>query len=271
MLIVSHVREKKERNQKQREDSSTTKQLRPQEYPANNSQTPTTLSSHPVLSGPSTSLPLQSQLVHTRTATSESQYTYQIPPPAVPIPFVQGMPTQHYPSQATHAIMGGAFAHPFNAHRQIDFTSRHHSPDSTPTSLSNPTLRSRKDGERERASERKCESNPSVATAKEMSREGRLYDASGLSTSQRVTAFLSTSSHPAGISSTDTCTAEQKPVQVKEKAHEKWKSDRITTALAYERDSASIPVPSEGYLPVSALPPLQVSNLATGSKITKLT
>ena len=164
-----------------------------------------------------------------------------------------------------HNVMGGALptASSTTQRGRTGVVSRHHPQAAT-------IATSRGGGERDRASKRRLESRPNVDRERR-SEEGGLYDASGLSKSQRLSAFLSTSSEPVAgagnlsILSTGSAASartQQEP-PVKKKALEQPKERRTDTDIAMaQQDSASaekIPVPEEGYFPIhQQLPPLQV-------------
>ena len=217
---------------------------------------PSTIVSPQPLNDPTASSS-QPELGNTQAVMPQLQHMYQVLPPPLPDPILQGMHTAQYPSQATHNIMGGALPDPSTTCGKTDLTSRHRP---------QATTQSRVAGERDRAPKRRLENNPNVVRERR-SEEGGLYDASGLSTSQRVTAFLSTSSDSGigSLSPTISCSAntEQEP-PVKRKAHERSKeqqTDKTIPATSQQAltNTEKIPVPSEGYFPVHQLPPLQVN------------
>ena len=198
----------------------------------------------------------QPELASTQTVMSQSQYMYQVPPPLLPDPILQGMHAAQYPSQTTQNVMGGVLPIPSTTHKKADLTSRRHP---------QATAQSRVAGERDRAPKRRLEIDPSVV-GERSSGEGGLYDASGLSTSQRVTAFLSTSSDQgiSNLSAMRSCSANtEQELPVKKKARERPKEQQTDRTIPATQQSLTkteqIPVPSEGYLPVHQLPPLQVS------------
>ena len=172
-----------------------------------------------------------------------------------------------YPSQAMHNIMGGAL-HPVSSsslttqHGRTDLVSRHPHPQATSRATSKGGKEGDREGsERDRALKRKLESQSSMVGEKR-SEEGGLYDVSGLSKSQRVAAFLSTSSDAAdNLSVLSAASSEQEP-PLKKKARERAMEERTDKTISVAKQGSTsmekIPIPNEGYFPVHQLPPLQV-------------
>ena len=234
------------------------------------STVPVQFSSHHPSSSPS-----QPQLQNpTQAAMSHPQQhsMYQVPPPPLPSdPILQGLHVQaqsaQYPSQAMHNILGGALPTSTAQRGKTDLVSSHRRSQQATVATSRGGGREGERGggvERGRAPKRRFERHPGVVTERR-SEEGGLYDASGLSKSQRVSAFLSTSSDPGGgsISSASTTSTEGPPV--KRKAHERTKQRQTDkTVIMAQQSSPSaekMPVPNEGYFPIHQLPPLQVSDI----------
>ena len=185
----------------------------------------------------------------------QPQYMYQISP--LPVPSVQGMQTPRYPSQTTDNIMGGTVATSSSTVRSgKPGTASRLGPQATTCTQSTV------ENERDRASKRTLEHHPSVASDPERVSEEGLYDASGLSTSQRVMAFLSSNSEGSNNLSTSIGTEREPPV--KKKAYENPKEQQRTdkaVMVTQQGLAKKIPVPNESYFPVPQLLPLQVSIL----------
>jgi hypothetical protein len=161
-----------------------------------------------------------------------------------------------------HKILGGALPISSSSTSQRGRTdsSRHHPPRA---SIGRATSRGGGGSERDRAPKRRLETHPDVVRERR-SKEGGLYDASGLSKSQRLSAFLSTSSDPSSSSilSASATSTEEPPVKKKAHDHERMK-ERRTDKMAQQGSASTekIPVPNEGYFPAhQQLPPLQVSD-----------
>ena len=195
---------------------------------------------------------------------------YQVPPLPLPTdPILQGLhvhaQSAQYPSQAMHNILGGALPTSTAQRGKTDLVSSHSRSQQATVATSRGGGREGERGsgaKRDGAPKRKLERHPGVVTERR-SEEGGLYDASGLSKSQRVSAFLSTSSAPGGgsISSASSTSTEGAPV--KRKAHERTKQRQQTVVTAQQSSTSAekMPVPNEGYFPIHQLPPLQVSDI----------
>ena len=145
--------------------------------------------------------------------------------------------------------MGGALAATSSSHGRPRSVSKVHYP---------PTTTSKFGSERPRASKRQFED--SNVTGREGD-EG-VCDPSGLSTSQRVAAFLSSSD---GSSERLLNVGVKEPPMKKEKAYQPHPGDneqhvKIVDLTAGQSLSEKTPIPSEGYIPVQQLPPLKVRN-----------
>ena len=239
-----------------------------------NTTQPSTISAQFSSHHPSSSLS-QPQLQNpTQAAMSHPQQhnTYQVPPPPLPTdPILQGLhvhaQSAQYPSQAMHNILGGALPTSTAQREKTDLVSSHRRSQQATVATSRGGGREGEGGggaERDRAPKRKLECHPGVVTER-ISKEGGLYDASGLSKSQRVSAFLSTSSAPGGGSILSASTTSTEGPPVKRKAHERTKQQQtdktVVTAQQSLTSAEKMPVPNEGYFPIHQLPPLQVSNV----------
>ncbi len=290
--LASHIREKKAaKDQHQREVASRTEQLPQQDCTTNNvtstSTTAASRSNTPSLDTHSktfnTTQPsaISPQfLLHPSSSSSQSKlenpqqavmpqlqrniYHVPPPPPLPSDPILQGIhghvQMAQYPSQAMHKILGGALPTSSTTQHGRTDSSRHHPPPAT--TIGRATSRGGGGSERDRAPKRRLESHPDVV--RERSKEGGLYDTSGLSKSQRLSAFLSTSSDPSSSStlSASATSTEELPVKKKGPDHERTK-ERRTDKMAQQGSTSTekIPVPNEGYFPVhQQLPPLQVSD-----------
>ena len=297
LSLASHIREKKAaKDQLQRETSSRTAEQLPQQDRTTKNITPTPVSATPNNTSADThflnitqpsaisaqfsshhpsSSPSQPQLQNPAQAVMshpQQHNMYQVPPPPLPSdPILQGLHVQaqsaQYPSQAMHNILGGALPTSTAQHGKTDLVSSHRRSQQATIATSRGGGREEERGggvERGRAPKRRLERHPGVVTERR-SEEGGLYDASGLSKSQRVSAFLSTSSDPGGgsISSASTTSTEGAPV--KRKAHERTKQRQTDKTVVMAQQSSTsaekMPVPNEGYFPIHQLPPLQVSDI----------
>ena len=171
------------------------------------------------------------------TCTSGQCYVPPLPPPSV-----YGVQSPRYPSQAADCLMGGVLA----------TTSSHGRPGSRSNvgSHSNiPKIRSEKGQDHKRQ-------------FKESGRGGKesICDLSGLSTSQRVAAFLS-SANVSGKLLTDGF-VNKPPLKKKAyqptagfKEHHGHVGDKMAARQIIDEKT---PAPNESYFPVPELPPLQV-------------
>lgn len=157
---------------------------------------------------------------------------FQVPP--LPPPTFHGMPTPQYPSQSIDKVMGGA----------SPLTPRHGKPRTHPSKRGGSSKR-----------------QPSGSEG--VSGEKGGYVLSGLTTSQRVSAFLSNSEAKSDPSAKESVVGD---LPVKKKAcvespireKEQRANTRDVAAVQHQPDLERNPVPSEGYFPVPKLPPLQV-------------
>lgn len=157
---------------------------------------------------------------------------FQVPP--LPPPTFHGMQTPQYPSQSADKVMGGG----------SPLTSRHGKPWTHPNKRGGSSKR-----------------QPSGS--EDVSREKGGHVVSGLTTSQRVSAFLSNSEAKSDPSAKDSVVGDllvkkkacvESPIREKEQKAITRDVAAVQHQLVLERN----PVPSEGYFPVSKLPPLQV-------------
>ena len=203
----------------------------------------------PRLPTPSLSDPATGFEEISRDGTQAAVPLYQIPPPPSSL---CGLHTPQYPSQAMHAIMGGPQATNFTRGKSDAITAqlRGAAKPHLPTT-------SRRGRERDRVSKRPLEEQ----SATERGSEEGLCDVSGLSTSQRVSAFLSTSE---GSSDLSTKVVKDSPLRGTHKQPASGKElcalDTTTTKVVHQGLSKPIPAPNETYFPVAQLPPLQVSD-----------
>lgn len=268
--LASYIREKKAaKDQRQREASSRTEQL-PQQDCTTKIVTPIPATATP--NNPSADThsfnTAQPSTTSPQFSSHPSNTPSQLPPPLPNDPILQGLhihniQSAQYPSQAMHNILGGALPTSTAQRGKTDLGSSHHRSQQATVATSRGGGEGR--GERDRVPKRRLESCPGVVTEKRSEEEG-LYDASGLSKSQRVSAFLSISSgDPGGGSILSASATGTEGPPLKRKAHERTNERQTGRTIAMVQQSSTsaekIPVPNEGYFPIHQLPPLQVSDI----------